>query len=705
MNTISSQKNTIASILKASNSSGMLGSNRNGFTATVAGGNNSERMTDNSSLNRQNSFEPSAQQGKLFSSRTTQSSNNSLFPESSSLVGSSIFNENSNSTQSNYMPQQYITSNSLYTQDQFIKTPERLSSPDNNSFQVNSMNVESRLKELQKSTSALKVSESAREKLSNFKSGFSNSELNSNNNFLPYTNETPHLSTYERLKEASKVSSQRDGQEKILSPESLANQRLGVLSESSKKINSARVGSFQNSETNKQSNLIAESKFVMDTLKEDDLETEGSFKSSKRSVSPQFSSRNNRLNSRSSNLTGEGSSFMSNIKPVLFNNLEPLETDSSQDKNQKESYKSQSIVEKINSLRNLSKSENVESMSPKSNSGISTTSLSQKVAQLRESNSRLRTSGSRSTSSNVSNVSVNDILSLETGAEKVKVIKVENPVELEKEAMMKYGITFQKFFNDKDANTIFIHGIQKNGSHVIVEKKNKSGIALYLNDGHVIEQHTGSELNLSKKIIESECKSLGTCGLFSQDSDELVVSKEQDGVIKKTQYLISSLESERSILETNGVISIPVIQFEDLENTNEVYVKDLLKKADDNFTKYNIASLDDSVKRINSCGPKLVELYTQEQNFQNAASLARSNFIQSMITLNENILTFKQRRDIVSLENCEKTRKELFDDIRSFVMFCHRIEKKIEHSTKITDSIKTDTNLFIEKFKIWVPKV
>ena len=323
----------------------------------------------------------------------------------------------------------------------------------------------------------------------------------------------------------------------------------------------------------------------------------------------------------------------------------------------------------------------------------------QEVDSLQSSMSRVR-ANSPSAMHRQSSIHVRDIVGLETGTESAEEdIVFEDPLKRHKELLQNLGLTFVKLFNDRGNETVYMHCLSKRGSQLVVEERIRSGTSLYLNDGHVIEEHEGEELNLSKKILENDIKELGSHGLFSHEGDEIVVSKKQDGLLHKTQYLVSSLESERSILESNGVISLPVIQFQDLESPDKDYVKELLNKADYKFVIYNKRAMNDSISRLVRSNNMTLELNSVETRFRNNATTAAENFNVCLLTLDTNCRYYTTNGDMKMVEECEKTRKEMFDNIRDFVVECHRVEKMIEHATSVKTIISNKTDEMIAKLK------
>lgn len=195
-----------------------------------------------------------------------------------------------------------------------------------------------------------------------------------------------------------------------------------------------------------------------------------------------------------------------------------------------------------------------------------------------------------------------------------------------------------------------------------------------MSDGHIIEQHTGEELNLSKRIVEKECEALGTCGMFSHDGPEIVVSKKTNGKIHKVQYLISSTVNERSIIESHGVVTIPVVQFQDLQNPDRKYVDSLLETADAKFVEYNKKAMDDVESRMARVAQMTLALEASENKFIKNVSIGISNFKIALKTLSENFEFYTKANDTKMLEKCCIARKELFDDIQEFIIESHKIE-------------------------------
>lgn len=160
-----------------------------------------------------------------------------------------------------------------------------------------------------------------------------------------------------------------------------------------------------------------------------------------------------------------------------------------------------------------------------------------------------------------------DLNSIDT----VKPVEVshEDPLAPHKVIFTKYGITFDKIFPEHDEHTSFVHCYTREGDKFVVEIKHTSGTTIYLSSGMVLERHVGEELDISSTLLKKECTINGTCGFFGQEGNKAIVGH-HDASMKMRSYIVSSLETERSFLESHGIIALPLIQFEQLEYVDPV---------------------------------------------------------------------------------------------------------------------------------------
>lgn len=69
---------------------------------------------------------------------------------------------------------------------------------------------------------------------------------------------------------------------------------------------------------------------------------------------------------------------------------------------------------------------------------------------------------------------VDNITAVETGEEKPK-IGDDEPMANHRRLFNDLGITFIKMFTDSGNDTVYLHGVNKNGGHIVVEDRNHSG--------------------------------------------------------------------------------------------------------------------------------------------------------------------------------------------------------------------------------------
>ena len=279
--------------------------------------------------------------------------------------------------------------------------------------------------------------------------------------------------------------------------------------------------------------------------------------------------------------------------------------------------------------------------------------------------------------------SIPDVLSSEIDrSEKPKVTGKEDVLAPHMEVFKKYGITIDKIFNDKDSDIIYLDAYTKVGVNFIIEIANKKGVTLYLNDGHILEKHIGDEFDISKKILEEECEALGTCGLFSQSGDKLVIASKKDTSVHKTSYVITSLDSEKSLIESDKVVSLPVIKFEQLEQDESCVMETILlvdyryheyckRAADEALIGLRRAILDFDMARA-SCIAYLDDNSVANQNFEYRHSVALRNLVY-----------YSQRGDEESISKVAAGRKELFEDLQKTVSISRELSKSIEHASKL----------------------
>lgn len=280
---------------------------------------------------------------------------------------------------------------------------------------------------------------------------------------------------------------------------------------------------------------------------------------------------------------------------------------------------------------------------------------------------------------------IDDVVSSELhGEEKPKVTGKEDVLAPHMEVFKRYGITIDKIFNDKDSDVIYLDAYTRVGANFVVEISNRKGVTLYLNDGHILEKHTGEEFDLSKKILEEECAALGTCGLFSQSGDKLVVASKKHGSqsVHKTSYIVTTVDSEKSLIENGKVVSLPVVQFEQLEQ-EESFVQELMLLVDTRYHEYCKKAADEALLVLQRSLADLDSARALCAAYINDNATANGNFEFRHGVALKNFAFYGSKGDEESIAKVAAGRKELFDDLQRTVVIGRELAKSIVHASKV----------------------
>lgn len=334
-----------------------------------------------------------------------------------------------------------------------------------------------------------------------------------------------------------------------------------------------------------------------------------------------------------------------------------------------------SVADKIKKLREQSSSiQSTSSSLSKNRANSPARSVGQNMEQ-----------SQRRPSRNEEQFIVPDVVSSElNNKEEPKVTGKEDVLAPHMAVFKKYGITIDKIFNDKDSDVIYLDAYTRIGVNFVIEIANRKGVTLYLNDGHVLEKHTGEEFDLSKKILQEECEALGTCGLFSQSGDKLVVASKKHGAasVHKTSYIVTTVDSEKSLIENGKVVSLPVVQFEQLEQ-DEACVQELMLLVDTRYHEYCKRAADETLMVLKRALVDLDSARSACAAYVDDNSIANQNFEYRHGIALKNFAYYASKNDEESIGKVAAGRKELFDDLQKTVAIGRELSKSIEHASKV----------------------
>ena len=288
--------------------------------------------------------------------------------------------------------------------------------------------------------------------------------------------------------------------------------------------------------------------------------------------------------------------------------------------------------------------------------------------------------------------SVDDVTALEVEQNVVpKVDGTESVLAPHMTTLLNHGIVVTKVFSDNETGLVYLDCYSKIGTNFVVEIENRPGVSLYLNDGHVLEKHTGEELELSKRIVQAECDKLGECGLFSQHGDKVVVASKKAGSLHKTSYIVST-EGEKSILEDHHVVAVPVIKFEQLENKDPVVIESLMLLISMRHKQYCEDAMRETVLMIERSLTDLDNLKTYAASFTSESKIANENFRFRLGIVDRNLLFHKSQGDDANFALAAQTRKELFDDLQSTIRLSREISKITTHAASTVSAVGEKLN-------------
>ena len=356
-----------------------------------------------------------------------------------------------------------------------------------------------------------------------------------------------------------------------------------------------------------------------------------------------------------------------------------------------------STKEKIDNLKTLSSknpSQSINDLSPNKSLVIPEVSdISNKIASLRAQSSAIQSKkSSKNYSRKEESFVVNDTTELEVEQNVLpKITGVEDALEPHMKTLLKNCIVVTKIFSDNETGLVYLDCYSKIGTNFVVEIINKPGVSLYLNDGHVLEKHTGEEFDLSKKMIQAECDKLNECGLFSQQGDKVVIASKKEGSIHKTSYIIST-ECEKSILEDHHVVAVPVIKFEQLENEDPNAIESLMLLISMRHREYCEVAMRETYLMVEKSVTDLDNLKAYTFSFTNESKVANENFKFRLDIVDKNLNYYKSQGDDVNFALVSKARKELFDDMQSTIRLSREISKITNHASSTINAISEKLN-------------
>lgn len=259
------------------------------------------------------------------------------------------------------------------------------------------------------------------------------------------------------------------------------------------------------------------------------------------------------------------------------------------------------------------------------------------------------------------------------------VEKAEHVLAPQLALLAKHGFIVDKIFHDRDAGCVYLNTHNKVGTNFVIEVVHKSAEGLYLSDGHILSRHTGEEFNLSKQMIEHECKLSGECGIFAQQGDKVVVSKKDTEQLHKASYIVSTIDSEKSLLENNNIISVPVIRLEQLEGSEES-VAQLMILVNMRYQEYFFKAADDSDTILSGALNDLRQAESTYATFLEQYRIAIKNSIFKLQIVDRNLIFYKMNGDQENFNLSSIARRELFEDTLKMISTSREISTIIEHA-------------------------
>ena len=257
--------------------------------------------------------------------------------------------------------------------------------------------------------------------------------------------------------------------------------------------------------------------------------------------------------------------------------------------------------------------------------------------------------------------------------------KAEHVLEPHLAKLAKHGFVVDRIFHDRDAGCVYLNTYNKIGTNFVIEVVHKSAEGLYLSDGHVLSKHTGEEFDLSKQFVEGECKLTGECGLFVQQGDKLVVVKSGEGQLHKESYIVSTIDSEKSLLEENNIIAVPVVHLEQLEGDEES-IAQLMMLVNIRYQEYFFKAASDSEKLLLGAIGDLKGAESVYSTFINEYRIAIRNSAFKLQIVDKNLIFHKLNGNEEEFELAAVTRRELFEDTLNMILASREISTIIEHA-------------------------
>lgn len=350
-----------------------------------------------------------------------------------------------------------------------------------------------------------------------------------------------------------------------------------------------------------------------------------------------------------------------------------------------------STQDKISALRKSSMSRTAspernsykESMTSKMSNGMTT---QEKIAKLRESSLK-RNSAMSSSKHDEERFSIDDVSKLEIDPKTIpKVVAKENRIKPHAAILTKYGIVTDKVFNDTTSNIVYMNAFTSSGLNFVIEISNKEGTALFLDDGHVLEVHTGEELDMGSKVIDSECEKLGTCGLFHKSGNKVTVSNRRNGGMHKTSYVINSLESEKSMLEQDGIVAVPIVKFENLE-AGEAVVNQILAELEITCTNYYRLAFAESRAMLNTSALDMFALQKIVSDYITDCNVAENNFQYKESIAMANLKLYNTLGNVEAFHEVAAARKDMLEAMKKCIVnnreLSHLVEKLSESKNAV----------------------
>ncbi len=259
------------------------------------------------------------------------------------------------------------------------------------------------------------------------------------------------------------------------------------------------------------------------------------------------------------------------------------------------------------------------------------------------------------------------------------VEKAEHVLAPQLAKLAKHGFVVDKIFHDRDAGCVYLNTHNKVGTNFVIEVVHKSAEGLYLSDGHVLSKHTGEEFYLGSAVVEHECSLTGECGLFSQQGDKVVVSKKDTENLHKASYIVSTVDTEKSILEDNNIISVPVIKLEQLDQDDET-VGQLMLLVNLRYQEYFFRAANESESLLSIALNDLRGAELVYASFLEEYRIAVKNSAFKLQIVDKNLIFHKLNGNDEQFNLAAVARRELFEDTLKMISASREISKIVEHA-------------------------